>query len=114
MKPRPPSMFYVKLDQCQYGARWRKRTGVLLLHAPCSTLDCRCSGRGGRCSRSGSYHIPLAGVDPVSKRLWTQLAQPYPRAFARAAAEALRGAALARRSARLHQLVIANATEGVF
>ena len=77
-------------DFCQYGARWRKRTRIQGWHSQLdSDLSRTCSGHQGQCSRSGKFHIVLHGQDPVSRQLWTHLAQPYPNAFAKAAALAL-------------------------
>ncbi len=77
-------------DFCQHGARWRKRTKVFGWFSQESPqLQKVCAGHGGRCSKSGKFHIVLSGSDPVSKQLWTHLAQPYPAKFAEAAAAAM-------------------------
>ena len=77
-------------DFCQYGARWRKRTRIQGWFVQDHTsLTYLCQGRKGICSRSLVHHIVLSGQDPVSKQLWTHLAQPYPKGFACAAAQAL-------------------------
>lgn len=77
-------------DFCQYGARWRKRTRIQGWNVQTiNDLNHTCSGRGGVCSRNGSYHIVLKGQDPTTRQLWTHLAQPYPVQFAKAAAKAL-------------------------
>ena len=66
-------------DACQYGARWRKRTRVASHFAgTCAALQLKCQVRHGMCSLSGKPHIVLKGCDPVSKRLWTKIAEPYP------------------------------------
>ena len=78
-------------DQCQYGARWRKATSLLLVNVPTALQDrlrLRCGGRAV-CDRSGKPHIILSGVDPVSKKFWTSLAQSYSRGFARCIADVL-------------------------
>ncbi len=70
-------------DFCQYGAKWRKRTKLLTWHCQeFPSLQHTCAGRGGKCSASHKYHIILKGQDPVTKQLWTHLAQPYPWRFA--------------------------------
>lgn len=77
-------------DFCQYGTRWRKRTRIQgWFVQPSAELTHTCSGRHGICCASGKYHIILKGQDPVSRQLWTHLAQPYPLKFAQAAARAL-------------------------
>ena len=69
----------VTLDQCQFGARWRKRTRVSSWGCgDLSALDKRCSGHKGLCSRTNKYHIVLTGRSPAGP-LWTSLAQTYPR-----------------------------------
>ena len=68
-------------DFCQYGTRWRKRTGYLCMH--CSEarvqklLGKRCSGNNGSCSRTGCKHMLLQGSGVGGKPL-TLIAQPYP------------------------------------
>lgn len=77
-------------DFCQYGARWRKRTRIQTWNAPeLPSLNHTCHGHKGICSRTHKHHIVLKGQDPVSKQLWTQIAQPYPKQFAVEAAKAL-------------------------
>ena len=67
-------------DFCQYGARWRKRTRIQTWNAPeLPSLNHTCHGHKGICSRTHKHHIVLKGQDPVSKQLWTQIAQPYPK-----------------------------------
>ena len=80
----------VVLDQCQFGARWRKRTAIFTWscgHLP--ALDKRCTGRSSLCSRTSKYHIQLSGTDPVSKRLWTSIAQSYPKRHSASLAKSL-------------------------
>ena len=92
-------------DYCQHGARWRKRTRVLAWNAVESeALHRQCSGRGGLCSSSGKHHIVLRGQDPVSRRLWTSIAQPYPDRFAAAACRCMIDSAAALHLRRLQQL----------
>ena len=81
----------VTCDQCQFGARWRKATSLLLINVPAALQDRlsrRCSGRT-TCDRSGKPHIILTGVDPASGRFWSSLAQRYPRELARCIADVL-------------------------
>ena len=75
-------------DFCQHGAKWRKRTRISTWFAqPDPFFSKTCRGRGGLCSMTGKYHIVLKGSDPVSKQLWTHIAQPYPTRLCRAAAK---------------------------
>lgn len=77
-------------DFCQHGARWRKRTRIQTWNAQeCIDLNVCCSGHKGLCSRTGKRHIILKGQDPVSKQLWTHLAQPYPLSFCHKAAKTM-------------------------
>ena len=92
-------------DQCMYGARWRKRTGLLLGHVSeeCSQkLERRCLGKRSICDRTGRAHILLIGTDS-SGVSWTKRAQSYPLALAQAIANVLieptRSELLCRRSA---------------
>lgn len=82
-----PSCLLWTFDQCQMGARWRKRTRIASWNAPSElSFDQRCSGRHGRCSRTGRHHIVLTGRDKASGHLWTHLAAAYPPAMCTAAA----------------------------
>ena len=84
-----PTCVMNSTDFCQHGPRWRKRTGVAGWHVgTIPSLNRRCSGRKGMCSRSGLHHIILKGTDKASGLLWTVLAEPYPPSFAGAAASA--------------------------
>ena len=78
------------LDMCAFGARWRKRTCILAWCSPGakSSLNSRCTGHAGKCSFSGDYHVVLAGAGPHGK-LWTSVAQEYPKGLARALAGSL-------------------------
>jgi hypothetical protein len=78
-------------DQCQYGARWRKRTTFAFGNVdPQDTerLGWRCTGRPGFCSRTGKRHHILEGASP-SGVPWTRIAQAYPRRLGRAMATAI-------------------------
>ena len=71
------------LDQCQYNTPWRKRTtlwGWNTGHEPAG-LDVRCQGRQSRCSRTARLHVILKGNGPHGK-LWTSIAQAYPKPLA--------------------------------
>ena len=79
----------ISTDQCQFGARWRKRTRLCCwnIHDPAS-LARLCTGKKGLCSRSLQHHIVLTGSSP-SGVPWSRLAQTYTPPFARAIANAL-------------------------
>ena len=68
----------ITCDQCQFGARWRKRTRIAswFCHGV-DSLDLRCTGHGGMCSRNGRPHIVLKGQSP-SGALWISISQEYP------------------------------------
>ena len=69
-----------KLDFCGYKARWRKRTLLAAWHFPEIQEACRlCHSSNHICSFSGKPHIILTGADPSSGRLWTAVAEPYPK-----------------------------------
>ena len=92
-------------DFCGYGARWRKRTRISCWSSCHPDLaERRCHGHGGRCGYTGKPHIILKGVDPVSRRLWTSVAEPYPRAFADAYARHIGRTLDLQRVARLSKL----------
>jgi len=80
------------LDMCAYGAKWRKRTGLLtsgLDEFGRAALSRLCGGSSRCCGRTGRPHILLKGKDAVSGRNWTSLAQVYPRRYCSAIASAL-------------------------
>jgi hypothetical protein len=92
-------------DFCQHGARWRKRTRVSSWHAiDCPKFKTTCSGRKGICSATGKPHVIFKGADPVSKQLWTHIAQPYPLRFARLAGSLMTNSADNLKNNRLHTL----------
>ena len=87
----PHSRLY-RLDYCQFGTPWRKRTklaGWFTGDAP--LLEALCSGRHGKCSMTGQAHMQLSGGD--ARGPFTRLAEPYPVRMAAAAARLLRRAA---------------------
>ena len=78
-------------DQCQYGARWRKRTTFTCAHMdPLDTerLSWCCSGKPGWCSRTGRRYWHLEGAAPGGKA-WTSISQAYPKKLGRAMSMAL-------------------------
>ena len=92
-------------DFCQHGARWRKRTRIASWNAvDCPGLNVTCCGHGGICSLSGKFHVVLKGADPISKQLWTHIAQPYPMRFAACAAKLMIDSADNIKNNRLHML----------
>lgn len=93
----PLSQFPV-LDQCQVGARWRKRTCVAAWHAQhAPPFERCCHGRAGICSRTHRRHIVLQGRDYSSGRLWTHIAQAYPARMCALAADWLLHSATSRK-----------------
>eukprot|EP00974_Lingulodinium_polyedra_P116879 11160928-Lingulodinium_polyedra.AAC.1 len=79
------------LDQCQCGARWRKRTKFLCINIDSLDSEClnrRCQGAAGLCSRTGKHHLVLEGSAGGGLR-WTSIAAAYPRALNRLLAKTL-------------------------
>ena len=80
---------HINADQCQFGAKWRKRIKFAAWHAGSTDrLNLLCSGHSGKCSRTGAYHIVLKGASP-SGQLWTAIAQEYPRELCNTLADIL-------------------------
>ena len=76
----------VDLDQCQYGAPYRKRTTLLIWGLPPGSACFKmCTGRRGRCSRTNRKHVHLAGQQGGVFK--TRAAQAYPQQMAAAIAE---------------------------
>ena len=74
-----PRVQSITLDQCQFNTHWRKRTRLLggnLDELDFRTLERRCRGRNGFCSRGGRHWI-LEGHAPGGAR-WTTVAAGYP------------------------------------
>ena len=73
----------VVVDQCQWGSRWLKPTTLVFActHG-IDSIERRCKRCGLCCSATGKPHIVLSGVDPISKKFWTALAQEYHPQFA--------------------------------
>ena len=74
---------YRDADLCQFGVPYKKPTRVLFwgIKVP-ENVFARCTGSGGRCSKTGHKHINLRGK--VGKRFLTTEAAMYPESFARA------------------------------
>ena len=64
---------------CQFGLPWRKATGLLCSFGIIAHVDRRCKGCKGICSKSLKPHQQLAGIEQISGKCWTHLAEPYPR-----------------------------------
>ena len=80
---------------------FRKATGFLHTCVALSLGERRCLGaRRGLCAATQQPHRPLTGQTPDGK-LWTKIAEPYPRKLCKVAASDIDGAVAARR----HQLV---------
>ena len=70
---------HLHVDQCQFGARWRKRTALCFWNTVSpDALDLRCCGRQGICDVTHKYHIQLQGKAPGGRN-WTSIAQHYPK-----------------------------------
>ena len=77
-----PGCHHVNTDYCQFGKPWRKRTKIASWNThELDFIERHCTGKQGLCSRTQEPHIVLTGTDRSSGRLWTQVAEPYPRAF---------------------------------
>ena len=73
------SFRHIHLDQCQFGARWRKRTALCFWNTVSpDVVDVRCQGHGGLCDQTHKYHIHLQGKAPGGRN-WTSIAQHYPK-----------------------------------
>ena len=73
---------HVNTDYCQFNKPWRKRTKIATWNThELDSFERHCTGKQGLCSRTQRPHIVLTGTDRASGRLWTQVAEPYPRAF---------------------------------
>ena len=76
----------VVLDQCMYGRKWRKTTGLLagnLEEVDLSRISRRCGCK--LCRRTGKAHWVLEGRNQDG-RSWTSIAQAFPPALCRAIA----------------------------
>ena len=70
---------HIKVDQCQFGAGWRKRTSLCFWNTLCPyALDVRCCGRNGICDQRNSFH--MQGKAPGGRN-WTSIAQHYPKSL---------------------------------
>ena len=95
-------------DFCQYKMPWRKRTKVAAWSCTFAGLDQRCRGRKGVCSASNKHHIILQGSDPITKQLWTTVAEPYPRTVCRIVADGLTEALLNRLDHQRYRVAVQN------
>ena len=72
---------YHIIDLCQYGASWRKPTGLLFLNYSAQAIEHfvrpRCTPQHGICSKTKRKHIVLSGNAPEGIP-WTRAAQVYP------------------------------------
>ena len=83
---RKPHVTMYFLDQCGWGAPWRKATSILCSriapeHAVRLCRTCTSSG-GGVCGFSQKCHIRLSGGDPSTGQAMTRTAARYPRELA--------------------------------
>jgi len=83
---------------CQFGTRWLKPTKIVSWHCGHALdLTKRCKGRKGICSRNHMHHIVLSGPSHIPGKLWTSIAQEYPKALASALSRKLINASYAGR-----------------
>ena len=54
------------LNSCAFEAPWRKRTRLISWHIDLSLIDRRCLSSRVRCSFTGTPHMKLEGVDPMT------------------------------------------------
>ena len=79
------------VDQCAFGARWRKRTRFLIGNVPSdeiASLQQLCRGQHGICGFSRKKHLVLQGKAPGNVN-WTRIAQEFPPGLARRLARTL-------------------------
>ena len=85
------------LDQCQYGAPWKKATRIAAWNTGHALhLDRRCVGKKGLCT-SGKHHIVLSGASTEHGVLWTFLAQVYPNELAKHVARLITSSSIDRK-----------------
>ena len=65
-------------DCCAAGCPWRKRTRIRGWCIELRSIGSLCVVRGGLCAYTGRKHLQLSGTCPDG-RLWTTVAQAYPR-----------------------------------
>jgi hypothetical protein len=68
---------------CAFGERWRKATAFAVFNFDeilCADTY-RCHACKGRCQFTGRKHFNLSGIDPATKRWWSNIGQPYPKKF---------------------------------
>ena len=76
-------MSQARVDVCQYGERWRKRTKLIGDINELPSFERVCKGKV--CSATGLPHFKLEGKDPKGL-FYTKRAEPYPRALCRSIA----------------------------
>ena len=68
---------------CAFGEQWRKATAFAVFNF--DEVLCvdtyRCHACKGCCQFTGKKHFNLSGVDPSTKRWWSNIGQPYPKKF---------------------------------
>ena len=76
--PASPAVF--RLCFCRFGTAWRKATRIATsTRLRGLRMMCKCQGR----------HFALRGFSQLHKKMWTKVAEPYPRGLARLIAIAL-------------------------
>ena len=89
---------------CQWGANWQKRTAFLGVHVVFDPIKKTCKMNGSLCIARNRRHICLTGMAPGG-RLWTAIAEPYPRPLCRVLARVLVSGLSARKAAGMQRYV---------
>ena len=69
---------------CQFGSPHKKPTRLVFWNFIAPTLEQRCQGSRGVCSKSLRPHVEITGKDPISGQFRSALAAQYPLGFAQA------------------------------
>ena len=89
---------------CRWGENWQTRTGCLGVHLVLDPIKKTCKMNGNVCIARGRRHVCLTGAAPGG-RLWTAIAEPYPRPLCRVLAQVLVSGLAARKAAAMKRFV---------
>lgn len=93
-----PRVHTLVLDQCAFGARWRKSTRFVfgnVCEQDTMSLRLRCCGKHGMCSLTRKRHVTLQGRSSSGRNL-AEEAAAYPPRLYHALAKALTAATFAK------------------